>query len=167
MKESTEFDIDKTIYRNAMSKLAAAVNVITTDGPYGKAGFTATAVCSVTDSPATLLVCLQHKSSAYEAVKGNKVLCVNTLNGHLDFVSNKFGGKTPMNERFDGNQWKTLITGAPVLTTATLAFDCIIDQVLTVETHDVLFCKVQAIHQSDTESTCLIYAGRSYQSIPV
>lgn len=41
-------------FRDAMSKLAAAVNIITTEGPAGRAGFTASAVCSVTDEPPTL-----------------------------------------------------------------------------------------------------------------
>ncbi len=36
-----------------MARLAAAVNIVTTDGPAGRAGFTATAVCSVTDEPPT------------------------------------------------------------------------------------------------------------------
>ena len=31
-----------------MSRLGAAVNIITTDGPAGRAGFTASAVCGVT-----------------------------------------------------------------------------------------------------------------------
>ena len=38
--------------------LSAAVNVVTTDGPAGRHGFTASAVCSVTDNPPTLLVCM-------------------------------------------------------------------------------------------------------------
>ncbi|WP_198511682.1 flavin reductase, partial [Bacillus subtilis] len=50
--------VEKTEFRNAMSRLGAAVNIITTEGPAGRAGFTASAVCSVTDSPPTLLVCL-------------------------------------------------------------------------------------------------------------
>jgi flavin reductase len=33
-------------FRNGMALLAGAVNVITTDGPAGLAGFTASAVCS-------------------------------------------------------------------------------------------------------------------------
>ena len=41
-------------YRDAMARLGAAVHVITTDGPGGRAGFTASAVCSVTDDPPTL-----------------------------------------------------------------------------------------------------------------
>ena len=34
-------------FRNAMAKLAAAVNIITTNGEAGKCGITATAVCSI------------------------------------------------------------------------------------------------------------------------
>ena len=48
--------MEKQAYREAMARLGAAVNVITTDGPGGRAGFTASAVCSVTDSPPTLLI---------------------------------------------------------------------------------------------------------------
>ena len=51
-------------YREAMSRLGAAVSVITTDGPAGPSGFTASAVCSVTDAPPTLLVCLNRSASA-------------------------------------------------------------------------------------------------------
>ena len=50
--------VEPKVFREAMSRLGAAVHVITTDGPSGKTGFTATAVCSVSDAPPTLLVCL-------------------------------------------------------------------------------------------------------------
>ena len=36
--------VDKQGYRDAMARFGAAVNVITTDGPGGRAGFTASAV---------------------------------------------------------------------------------------------------------------------------
>ena len=39
--------VEQKAFREAMSRLGAAVHVITTDGPSGKTGFTATAVCSV------------------------------------------------------------------------------------------------------------------------
>lgn len=52
-------------YRNAMARLGAAVNIVTTDGVAGRAGFAATAVCSVSDNPPTLLVCLNRNASAY------------------------------------------------------------------------------------------------------
>ncbi len=45
-------------FREAMSYMAAAVNIVTSDGPGGIAGFTASSVCSVSLDPPTLLVCL-------------------------------------------------------------------------------------------------------------
>ena len=48
--------VERDLFRGAMARLGAAVNLVTTDGPAGPAGFTATAVCSVSDSPATLIV---------------------------------------------------------------------------------------------------------------
>ena len=42
---------DQQTFRDAMACVGAAVNIITTDGPAGMAGFTASAICSVTDSP--------------------------------------------------------------------------------------------------------------------
>lgn len=38
--------VDQQTFRDAMSCMGAAVNIITTDGPAGRAGFTASAVCS-------------------------------------------------------------------------------------------------------------------------
>lgn len=92
--------VEKTEFRNAMSRLGAAVNIITTEGPAGRAGFTASAVCSVTDSPPTLLVCLNRSASVYPVFRENMQLCVNTLAAGHETLSNLFGGKTPMADRF-------------------------------------------------------------------
>jgi len=89
-------NIDKQVFRDAMACLGAAVNIITTDGPAGQAGFTASAVCSVTDSPPTLLVCLNRGASVWPVFNDNRTLCVNTLNAGQESLSNLFGGKTPM-----------------------------------------------------------------------
>ena len=124
-----------------MSNLAAAVNIISTDGPAGRAGFTASAVCSVTDTPPTLLVCLNRNASVYETFKQNQVLCVNTLALEHKNLSNLFGGKTPMAERFAQGEWQTLTTGSPVLQDAMLAFDCQVKQISSVGTHDIFSVK--------------------------
>jgi flavin reductase (DIM6/NTAB) family NADH-FMN oxidoreductase RutF len=71
--------INQQTFRDAMACVGAAVNIITTDGEAGQAGFTASAVCSVTDSPPTLLVCLNRAASVWPVFNQNRALCVNTL----------------------------------------------------------------------------------------
>ena len=151
-------------YRDAMAGLGAAVSIITTDGPAGRAGFTASAVCSVTDDPPTLLVCMNRASSAYASVAGNKLVCVNVLSAQQEPLSRLFGGKVPIAERFAAAVWSTLETGAPVLADCAVAFDCEITDVATVGTHDVLFCRVVALEKSGLTEN-LIYLGRAYHPI--
>ena len=151
-------------YRNAMARLGAAVNIITTDGPGGRAGFTASAVCSVTDTPPTLLVCLNRSASVYPAFQANGVLCVNALAAGHQGLSNLFGGKTPMDERFAAARWTCGATGAPMLAEAAVSFDCRVSSRTSVGTHDVLFCEVLAIAVGDAAHG-LVYFDRRYHEI--
>lgn len=154
-------DVDQDVFRQGMSNLGAAVNVITTQGDAGQAGFTASAVCSVTDSPPTLLVCLNRNASVFPVFTQNNVLCVNTLSSHQTELSSIFGGKTPMPERFEKGQWGELVTGAPVLQDALISFDCEVVSTQSVGSHDVLFCQVKAIQQNP-DLNALLYFKRSY-----
>lgn len=160
--------IDRESYRNAMARLGAAVSVITSDGLAGRCAFTASAVCSVTDDPPTLLVCMNRSSDSNEAFKANGILCVNTLAAAQEPLSAIFAGFTPhtMPERFAQADWVVLATGAPVLAEAVVSFDCRIAQVAEVGTHNVFFCEVDAIQVSEVHEG-LIYFGRSYHRITV
>jgi flavin reductase len=151
-------------YRDAMACLGAAVNIVTTDGRASRAGFTASAVCSVTDNPPTLLVCMNRGSSAYASVRENGVVCVNVLSARHERLSRLFGGRISFDERFAAAAWSTLETGAPVLADCAVAFDCRIVDVANVGTHDVLFCRVVALQRSDGADN-LIYFGRDYHIV--
>ncbi|MFC3692435.1 flavin reductase [Chenggangzhangella methanolivorans] len=156
--------ISKERYRDAMAAVAAAVNVVTTDGPAGRAGFTATAVCSVTDAPPTLLVCVKRDSSVGEAFHANGVLCVNTLAPEHETLSNLFGGRTPVEERFAAADWIIGPSGAPVLKGALASFDCKISSIVDVGTHAVLFCEVLGVGGGEGREG-LIYVGRRYDTV--
>jgi flavin reductase len=158
--------ISKDQYREAMARLGAAVNVITTDGPGGRAGFTASAVCSVTDTPPTVLVCANRSNDSYAAFTANQVLCVNVLTPARQDLSPVFAGLTDhaIEARFDTAEWIIAATGSPVLKDAAAAFDCRIDQVVTVGTHDVFFCVVEAVRTGPVHEG-LIYYAREYHRI--
>jgi flavin reductase len=142
------------------------VHVITTNGPSGKAGFTAPAVCSVTDDPPTLLVCLHRKGQFVPVLAGNGVFCVNTLAYNDENVSNVLAGRTgaKLSERFEVGTWESLKTGAPVLSSAIVACDCRVIEIKVVGTHNVIFGVAQAVAIKPTEPA-LVYQGRSYKSL--
>jgi flavin reductase len=161
--------IERKAYRDAMARLGAAVNIITTAGADdGWRGFTASAVCSVTDDPPTLLLCVNRTSDSHEPLKQNGILCVNTLSAGQEELSGIFAGMTGLlgADRFEHGEWSTLVTGAPVLKGAVVSFDCRITDVTEVGTHTVFFAEVEAIQSSDAHEG-LIYFGRAYHRIIV
>jgi flavin reductase (NADH) len=89
-----ELDHARQQFRQAMAHLGAAVNVITTAGPHGRCGITASAVCSVTDAPPTLLVCLNRSSAMHAVFDGNRKVCINVLPASLEGIARHFAGLT-------------------------------------------------------------------------
>ena len=79
--------VEKLIFKDAMARLATAVHIVTTDGDTGRHGFTASAVCSVTDSPPSLLVCMNANARSYEHFIANQILAVNTLSAEQAHLS--------------------------------------------------------------------------------
>jgi flavin reductase (DIM6/NTAB) family NADH-FMN oxidoreductase RutF len=153
-------------FREALSRLASSVSIVSTDGAHGSAGFTCSALCSVTDEPPTIMVCVNRKSTANAIIKGNGVLCVSSLGAEQVELSQIFAGvgRVPMNERFAGPHWSVLATGSPYCTQSRVALDCRVADIREVGTHSVIFAEVlSTVHASDGQP--LIYHSRNYATI--
>ena len=158
--------VDQTQFREAMSRLGAAVHVVTTAGPGGKTGATATAVCSVSDAPPTLLMCLNRRSQTNPVVVENGVFCVNTLGDSGAEIADIFAGRTGVqgSDRFATGEWSVLTTGSPVLASAVVAFDCRIMDVRAVASHNVFFGAVEAVRLGPG-GPALVYHERAYKRV--
>ena len=161
-----ELTLRQLRYREAMARLSAAVHIITTDGEGGRCGVTASAVCSVTDDPPTLLVCINRRSEMNAVFKRNGVLAVNTLRAGQQDLSGMFAGQhgIPMSERFAPDRWTTLTTGSPVLTDALVSFDGRIADVKEVGTHSVMFVEVLDTEVREDHAG-LVYFRRGYRAV--
>ena len=158
--------VDPKAFREAMSRLGAAVHVVTTAGPAGKTGFTATAMCSVSDAPPTILVCINRKSTGGPLMRENGVFCVNTLGADAEPIADMFAGRTgaQTEARFALGTWGTLATGAPVLADAVVALDCRVLEVKAVASHYVVFGAVEAVRMGAL-GPALVYHDRAYKRV--
>ena len=153
-------------FRSAMASLGSAVTIVTTDGEGGRAGFVATAVCSVTDTPPTILVCLNRCSSSFAAFQRNQVYCVNILSQCHHRLTTIFGAKTSQPERFSAAAWSPMGTMAPALDDALVNLDCRVVQTVSVGTHDILVGAVSDIRLREGDDG-LMYFARRYHRLPV
>jgi flavin reductase len=158
--------VDAHQFREAMSRLGAAVHVITTAGPGGRAGVTATAVCSVSDQPPTLLACLNRRAYTCNVLGQNGVFCVNVLRADAEAIADVFAGRggLAMEERFGSAAWTQLATGAPVLESAVVSFDCRVVEVKSVATHNVFFGIAEAVRLGPS-GPALLYHERGYKQV--
>lgn len=157
--------IEATEFKNAMSLLTSAVSIVTTVGESGTHGLTVSAVCSVSDTPPTLLVCINKSSRSYANFVENKVLCVNVLKAEQEQLSNAFASsKLSSKQRFAQARWTALKTGAPVLGDSLVSFDCEIKHMQEVGSHTVLICPVVAIQHSQDDQA-LVYFNRAYHQV--
>ncbi len=155
--------IDPASFKQGMRLLSAGVTIVTTAIGSSRIGLTATAVCSLSAEPATLLACVNREAGAHDPTLQSKVFCVNVLGlGHLD-LAKLFADRTRVPERFNHGEWGTLNTGAPVLMDSLVSFDCLLGQTFRAETHTVLIGRVQAVRSSPNQRP-LLYANGKFGS---
>lgn len=139
--------VDAASFKKGMRQLASGVSIVTTgDGATGRAGFTATAVCSVSAEPPQLLVCVNANSSTHSKIREWKNFCVNVLSSAQVPVARHFAGASAAAaNRFGMGDWATLETGAPVLKGCPVNFDCTLAQEVQAGTHTIFIGNVAAV----------------------
>ena len=146
-----------------MRRLAASVCVVTTLNEDGsRNGLTATAVCSMTAEPPTLLCCLKLTSNSYVAIEKAGAFAVNVLSADDQAIADHFSSTLPGSEKFALGKWSSLVTGAPILESAIAVFDCKLTQVVEVATHGILLGEVQALNLHSAGAKPLLYVDGAY-----
>jgi flavin reductase len=116
--EQKPVDVDQ--FKIGMRSLAGAVSIITTAQAGHRYGMTATAVCSATADPPTVLI------------------CVNKL-------ATSFSGAQSGEGRFKSRDWTRLATGSPVLIDSLVSFDCRVVKHLVHGTHTIFLGQVEQV----------------------
>ncbi|WP_132956426.1 flavin reductase family protein [Rhizobium sp. BK251] len=158
--------VDPGLYRDAMSRYAGHVQLVTTILGDEKRGVTITAACSVSDNPAAVLVCLNNSNEKNHVFFKSGIFALNALGAHQQHVADAFSGRTHLDAaaRFAAARFETLVTGAPVLSDALAAFDCKVTDIKEMSTHNVIFGEVVGVRYGELRPA-LIYMNRDYHTL--
>lgn len=135
--------VDAGQFKAGMRSLAGAVNIITSANAGHRYGMTATAVCSATADPPTVLACLNKLATTHAAVAKSGVFCVNVLRADDWQLSTTFSGAQSGEARFKAGNWTKLVTGAPVLIDALVCFDCRVVRKIAHGSHTIFLGEVE------------------------
>jgi flavin reductase (DIM6/NTAB) family NADH-FMN oxidoreductase RutF len=147
-----------------MRRLASGVCVLSTTLPGNQRfAMTVSSVTSVSDSPASLLVCINQLVSqqAHLATLGSR-FAINVLSVNHKDVSNMCAGREPNRSRFEVGNWEDDDSGVPVLADAQAVFVCETDQVTTYGTHKIVVGVIHKVILNGAEVDPLLYVDGSY-----
>src|SRR5258708_12266954 len=114
--------VDAEQLKTGMRSLAGAVSIITSHHAGHRHGMTATAVCSASADPPTVLICVNKLATTHGAIAKGKVFCVNVLRADDWELSTSFSGAQTAEGRVKSRDWARLATGSPVLIPAFAPF---------------------------------------------
>ena len=151
-------------FRLAMRELASGVALVTTGRDDARAGCTATAVCSLSLEPPSLIVSISRASATLARVRANGAFGVNILAGGHEHLADRFSGRSGVRgaARFEGARWIALATGSPLLEDALAAFDCAVEEIIERHTHAIVIGAVKAIRRH-AGAACLLHWRGGYE----
>ncbi len=158
--------VDPALYRNGMARYAGHVQAVTTEWQGVRRGVTVTAACSVSDEPATVLVCVNASNEKNAIFEASGRFALNSLSAHHQPLAKALAGFEGLanDDRFALGQWQHLVTGAPVLADAAVAFDCRLLEARRMSTHIVLFGTVVGLHLGP-QNPPLLYLDRAFHAL--
>ncbi|MDP8033367.1 flavin reductase [Pasteurella atlantica] len=149
-------------FRNAMANLPTAVSIVTTKGEAGKVGLTVSSVCSVSDTPATVLFCINKESGTHDIFKQNGKACINILMPQQVELAKHFANMldSTMEQRFEWDIWQD--SDQPALKEAVSTLQGNIVNCYEVGTHTVFILQLTEINS--TIGNVLTYFNRRFST---
>ena len=148
--------------RIGMRRLASGVCVISARIVGEDFAMTASSVTSVSDNPASLLVCINKLVSKQEyfSTQGS-VFEVNVLGEGHQAVSNLCAGREPRQDRFSLGDWQQNMP-FPYLADAQVVFCCETDMFISYGTHQIVIARINSVQIGEIPFAPLLYADGKY-----
>ena len=154
--------LDPRAFRQGMRALPGAVTILACeDGERGCCGLTATAVCSYSAEPPSLLACVNRASSLAGLLGEGGAFSVNLPGPDQEHVARAFGGMTMAKgaARFSAGSWVRGDSGAPLLAGARAVFECVVGEIIARSSHLIVIGLVQAIVLDSEDRAALFYSN--------
>lgn len=153
--------------RKAMRRTAGTVFIVAA-GPEGRrCGLTATSVVSLSMDPPALLICINRRSSTYEAIRAHRRFSVNLLGAsQVTFAQAFSSASTSGEERFSHGRWRASSDGVPWLEGANAAMLCDLEEEIAYGSHMAVVGRVASVHLGcDADAAPLLYSDGSYRAL--
>lgn len=143
--------VDPADFRAAMARFPGAVTIVTTRVPQERRGITATAVCSASAEPPSILACVNRKTGTCQGIEETGCFNVNLLPDPSGDIALRFAGADGATgeAKFSLGTWREDGRGLPVLEEALVAFSCEVTGAMDAGSHRVFVGRIVEIAHGD------------------
>lgn len=161
--------VDPDTFRAAFRRLAGGVSIVTAGRGTTRTGLTATSIASFSADPAILTFTLAGTSSTRPVLERERRFGVAVLAADQQAIAERFSGADGITgaARYDGADWTTAVTGAPLLVGALVALDCELEEAIERHGRLLVFGRIRAVLADPSpHRSPLLYAQGAYRSLP-
>lgn len=152
-------------FRDVLRHFPAGVTIVTIKTGEEVHGLTVSAFASVSPEPPLILVCIDHRHRAHKLLEQkDATFAVNILAADQSGLSDRFAYVND-EDRFAVGDWRTAVTGAPVLADALAWLDCTVYCHERAGTHTIYVGHVQASGVPSPDQPPLVWWNRAYRSL--
>lgn len=155
----SENDIKDSFF-SAMRRLAASVTIVTTGNGTQQAGLTATAVCSLSAEPPSLIACINQNAHAHDLILSSKRFAVNLLSAEQEQLAMLFADPERAAERFNIAKWHSDDHDVPLLEGTAANILCRLERAVDAFTHTIFIGVVEDVILD--KSSPLLYGTGSF-----
>ncbi len=154
-------------FKKGMSLLAGGVTIISTGTGAERRGITATAVCSLSANPPSLVACANKDTGTAQSIKESGIFAVNVLGGGHKDLSMVFAGATGLSgeHRFQHGNWAEHDSKVPYLDNAIAVFVCETVESISHGTHYAFIGNVKDIMLINENEMPIAWLGSSFHSL--
>lgn len=145
-------------FRRVLGHFATGVTIVTTcDAEARPSGLTVSAFASLSLDPPLVLVCVDHKSQTFPALRDTGRFAVNVLTTEQEVLSRRFASTRL--DKFDGAAYRLSGMGLPLLTAALAHIECVTVSTHVEGDHTIFVGRVERAATNDGEPL-LYFRGR-------
>jgi flavin reductase (DIM6/NTAB) family NADH-FMN oxidoreductase RutF/nitroreductase len=149
------------IFKSLMRNVASSVAVITTNQAGRQHGMTATAICSVSAEPATILIVVNRSTRSHPILSATRTFTVNILAEHQHDISGRFSSK--QEDPFAGIEYRAGSNGNPIIEGVAAYIECAVVSDVDVGTHTIFIGQV--VGGDVSRALPLVYHEGEYKSL--
>jgi len=155
--------VDVVELKKVLAKRVSGVAVVTARAGDVIHGMTVSAFTEVSLVPPLVLVCAEKTSHTHPVIARGGVFALNLLAGDQAALSDRFASKKDEERRFEGLDYATGVTGAPLLAGTVATLDCTVRAAHDAGDHVIYVGEVVDLRRSEREP--LVYWVGGYRRL--